>query len=59
MSNGAGEAPQPSPAPQEPGPSTDVAVFPAPEDNGTRAVVVRLLPNGAQGRKLRRLADAA
>ena len=31
----------------------------APEDNGTRAVVVRLLPNGAQERKLRKLADAA
>ncbi|WP_232085434.1 RNA-guided endonuclease InsQ/TnpB family protein [Conexivisphaera calida] len=59
MSDGTGEAPQPSPERTEPGPSMDVTVFPAPEDNGTRAVVVRLLPNGAQGRKLRRLANAA
>jgi putative transposase len=34
-------------------------VFPAPEDDGVRAAVVRLLPSGARERKLRRLADAA
>ncbi|WP_232085443.1 RNA-guided endonuclease InsQ/TnpB family protein [Conexivisphaera calida] len=60
MSDGAGATPQPSPAlVEEPGPSSEITVFPAPEDNGTRAIVVRLLPNGAQERKLRRLADAA
>ncbi|MGC9088447.1 MAG: transposase [Conexivisphaera sp.] len=55
MSTGA--ASQLHPAPVEPGPSTLVAA--APVDSGTRAAVVRLLPSGAQERKLRRLADAA
>ena len=59
MSDCAGTAPQPNPAPGGSGPSIDFTVVPAPEDNGTRAVVVRLLPNGAQERKLRKLADAA
>ncbi|MGB9734487.1 MAG: RNA-guided endonuclease InsQ/TnpB family protein [Conexivisphaera sp.] len=61
MSADAGEAPQLNPALEGPGTSTstDNTVFPAPEDNGVRAVIVRLLPSGAQERKLRRLADAA
>jgi putative transposase len=53
----ASAASQLHPALVEPGPSTLVAA--APADSGTRAVVVRLLPSGAQERKLRRLADAA
>ncbi|MGC9178576.1 MAG: hypothetical protein ACP5G6_09275 [Conexivisphaera sp.] len=47
MSDGAGEAPQLNPALEGPGPSMNTTVFPAPEDNGVRASVVRLLPSGA------------
>ncbi|WP_174448005.1 hypothetical protein [Conexivisphaera calida] len=46
--DGAGEASQPSPTHEEPGPYMNATVFPAPEDNGTRTVV-HLLPNGARG----------